>query len=95
MASDNSDYRCNTIINGGYYYAPAYTGVTSDFNAYYNSLEFAFQGMNDIILNDATLSEYTDRCVWRKQWTGPEKICIPHGTRPADESGQSELLTHS
>jgi hypothetical protein len=82
MSSDNSDYRCNTIINGGNDYAPAYTGVTSDFNAYYNSAQFAFPGLNDVILNDATLSDYTARCIWRKQWTGPEKICIPHGTSP-------------
>jgi hypothetical protein len=84
LSADNSDYRCNTIINGGEYYASAYNGVTADYNAYYNSVQYAFPGSNDLILNDASDTQYTDRCFWRKQWTGPEQFCIPYGSKPAD-----------
>jgi hypothetical protein len=83
ILADNSDYRCNTIINGGDYYSSAYTGVTADYNAYYNSVQFDFPGSNDTVLSDATQSLQTDRCFWRKQWTGPEQVCIPYGSRPA------------
>ena len=84
MSADNSDYRCNTIINGGDYYAPADSGVTADYNAYYNSVQYALPGLNDLIMNSAADSQNVDRCFLRKQWTGPEQVCIPYGSRPAN-----------
>jgi len=79
-----SDYRCNTIINGGIYHDPVIDNVIADYNFYYNSSELALPGSHDIADSDLAEAHYTERCFWRKPWTGPEEVCIQYGSDSID-----------
>jgi hypothetical protein len=79
MDANIADYRCNTAIDGGVPLTPSVIDVIADYNNYYNSTEFAVPGVHDTIQQDASQMQHTEKCFWRKQWTGPELICLPLG----------------
>ena len=82
--ANTADYRCNTMINAGVYHNPVIANAIADYNFYYNTSELALPGSHDIVGQNVQDAHYTERCFWRKQWTGPEEICIQYGSNSID-----------
>lgn len=82
-AATDTDILCNVIIDGTAY-EDLSTGTVADYNAYYNSQQYAAPGTNDVVQGTAAAAANTQFCYDRKRWTGPETHCIPNAiTTPA------------
>ena len=70
----------NLILDIPDHHVKDHTGLTADYNAYYNSSKrLAEPGTNDTISTSSTVSGHTDKVILRKRLTAPENVVIPHG----------------
>jgi hypothetical protein len=77
VAGDNNDYRCNVIIDGGRVRSPG-SGITADYNFYYNAEQLALPGTHDVVSTLASEANHADLFVEARRWTGPVTVRIPN-----------------
>lgn len=86
-SAPNVDTRCNVVIDneavatqsGGVRGANHVTA----YNFLYDSPRGRFLGSTNQVYATATQSGNADYCYWRRRWTAPERVCIPHGATTA------------
>ena len=86
--ADHNDVRCNLAINGNARpFASEIYGEESiaDYNFFYNTGDFTTEGgqNHDLVFDTAADAMNEEYCFYRRQWTGPELVCIPNARSTA------------
>lgn len=83
--AENTRVHCNVVVDSGPMGArlpPESTSFAR--NTFYGTERSVAVGPGDRVLPDGPAPP-SPLCFWRRRWTGPEQVCIPHGIPTADE----------
>ncbi|RIK92430.1 MAG: hypothetical protein DCC71_24490 [Proteobacteria bacterium] len=77
--SDNTDTRCNVLVN-----TPGSTGIAqrrgynhvTTYNSLYQSRDLNIVGSTNVSYSSLSTSNNADYCYWRKRWTQSEIVCV-------------------
>jgi hypothetical protein len=78
------DFVNNLIVDFPAQYVGSHSGITADYNAYFNAPQLVVGGTHDTISASSVVPGHATRYVTRKQWTGPEVVEIPYGALSQD-----------
>ena len=85
----NNDMRCNVFIDVGAFGGTSWgSGSVADYNAFFNAQPYTTENVNhnhNVVFRGAGDARQLQCCFYRRQWTGPERVCIPNG-RPTTSS---------
>ena len=77
--ANNTDVKCNVVINGERGDYGASIGSEFDYNAFYNTLgRIANPGTNDIVRGTAAEAKNAQYCFTTKILTNPTNVCLPN-----------------
>lgn len=96
---DPSYFRCNVLANAEGTSSRTSVSFEGDYNAFYDSDPIPYRSYEHDVIGTVAASGLTERCFWRKRFTGPEQFCIPHATTTAssphagscEQGGEAEL----
>lgn len=76
----DNDWRCNLVIDAGTLDGTSGIGQKFGSNSFYHTKPHTTEDPNrDNVYALATDTKNLELCFTRKQWTGPERVCIPYG----------------
>lgn len=84
--SSDTDTRCNAVVDDAA--VAGFNGQrgpnhTTEKNFLYHAPQQNFLGNTNAFYPTAADSRNGTYCFWRRRWTDPERVCVPHaGTRP-------------
>jgi hypothetical protein len=78
--SRRTSLRCNVVVASGHAAGEPGSDSDLDYNSYYGTEPGIAAGPHDQVVEEAASAPGEPLCFWRKRWTGPERVCLAHGT---------------
>lgn len=79
--SSNTDTRCNVLVDDAARAGVGGTrgaGHSTEYNFLYQAPQPNIMGNTNEFYSDASESGTATYCYWRRRWTAPERVCVPH-----------------